>query len=238
METSLHRQLKQIYAGEDAATEVRLGRWRIDAVCDGELIEIQHGSLSAIRDKIQQLCQNNRVRVVKPIVAEKTLVKYAERGGEPLESRRSPKRGRLLDVFDELVYFTRAFPHRRLTLELALVDVAEHRFPGHGRRRRWRRDDFQVQDQQLLVVRDTFTLRTAADLLKLLGVELPAPFDTGELARALGVQRSLAQRIAYCLREMGAVKQKGKRGNAWLYTPVVKRQRAKVGGNAATRRAS
>ena len=32
METSLHRDLKAIYAGEHARTEVRFGRYRIDVV--------------------------------------------------------------------------------------------------------------------------------------------------------------------------------------------------------------
>ncbi len=56
MESSLHRELKRIYAGEAARTEVRLGRYIIDAViCDEQgcdiLIEVQHGPLTAIRDK-------------------------------------------------------------------------------------------------------------------------------------------------------------------------------------------
>ena len=40
------------------------------------------------------------------------------------------------DLFDDLVHFTRVFPHRRLTLEVPLVDIEEWRYPGHGRRRR------------------------------------------------------------------------------------------------------
>ncbi len=43
------------------------------------------------------------------------------------------------------------------------------------------------------------------------------PFHTGQLAEALGAQRWVAQRIAYCLRKMGAANQVGKQGNAWLY---------------------
>jgi len=65
------------------------------------------------------------------------LVKLAEKGGEVLGRRLSPKRGQIVDLFDELVHFTRAFPHRRLTLEVPLVEVEERRYPGHGRRRRW-----------------------------------------------------------------------------------------------------
>ena len=49
METTLHRQLKQSYASSDGETEVTLGSFRIDAIRDDELIEIQCASLSALR---------------------------------------------------------------------------------------------------------------------------------------------------------------------------------------------
>ena len=68
METTLHRELKLHYAADPSQTEVRLGRFRIDAIADGELIEVQHGSLAAIRDKVRRLSADHALRVVKPIV--------------------------------------------------------------------------------------------------------------------------------------------------------------------------
>ena len=86
------------------------------------LVEIQHGSLAAIRDKVRRLLDDDhRVTVVKPIVARKRLIKRAAKGGEVVDRRFSPKRGRLFDLFDELVHFTRVFPHRRLILEVPLT---------------------------------------------------------------------------------------------------------------------
>ena len=73
METSLHRQLKDVYADPGARLEAPLGNYRIDVVRDGELIEIQHGSLAAIRDKVRDLLRDHRVLVVKPIVRRKQL---------------------------------------------------------------------------------------------------------------------------------------------------------------------
>jgi hypothetical protein len=215
METSLHRQLKALYAGPEDRTEVRLGSFRIDVVRGGELVEIQHGSLAAIRDKVRKLCEAHRVLVVKPIVARKTIIKLSAKGNEA-SRRLSPKRGTLLDAFGELVYFTRSFPHPRLTVDLLLVEIEETRQPGHGRRRRWRRDDHVVVDRQLIAAGDATRLAIAADLLTLLP-PLPSPFHTGDLAAAADVPRQVAQRIAYCLRQMGAVRTIGKRGNALLY---------------------
>ncbi|MAT69536.1 MAG: hypothetical protein CMJ58_08425 [Planctomycetaceae bacterium] len=219
METSLHRQLKALYVADESLHEVVLGDYRIDAVRGRELIEVQHGSLAAIRDKIRRLLDEHRVRVVKPIIARKTLVKLPEPGAEPLSRRRSPKRGTLLDVFDELVYFTRVFPHPRLTLEVVLVEIEELRYPGRGKRRRRRRpnEEFQIEDQRLVAVDSHHQFRKAGDLMKLLPRRLPRPFHTGHLAERMDVPRWIAQRIAYCLREMGAVEPAGKKGNAILY---------------------
>jgi hypothetical protein len=225
METSLHRQLKALYADDPALTEVRLGDFRIDALRGDELIEVQHGSLSAIRRKVAKLVRAHRVRVVKPIVVRKHLVKQDAPGGAVLSRRRSPKVGTALDVFDELIYFTGLFPHERLAVDVVLVDVEEWRYPGHGRRRRRRERDHQVEDQKLLEVRRTISLRTAADLRRLLPGRLPKPFHTGHLAARLDVPRPTAQRVAYCLRHAGTVRQVGKAGNALLYEFMPKPRR-------------
>lgn len=217
METTLHRELKSLYAGPGARFEVPVGKYRVDAVSDGQLVEIQHGSLAAIRDKVRNLLDEHRVLVVKPIVVRKLLVKQASKGGRVIGRRISPKRGRLLDLFDDLVHFTRVFPHPRLTLEVPLIDVEEWRYPGHGRRRRWRGNDHQVEDQRLLAIRETHRLRTPSDLVELISCPLPEKFHTGHLAKSLDVERWIAQRIAYCFRNMGAVRQVGKRRNALLY---------------------
>lgn len=217
METSLHRDLKTRYAGDGAQFEVPIGKYRIDVVSKDRLVEIQHGSLAAIRDKVRKLLDDYDVTVVKPIVVRKLLIKQSAKGGRVTERRLSPKRGTLLDLFDELIYFTNVFPHRRLTLDVPLVDIEEWRYPGHGRRRRWRHRDHQIEDQRLLEVRETHQLRTAADLAGLVSCSLPRPFHTGQLAESLSVDRWIAQRIAYCFRKIGTVHQTGKQGNARLY---------------------
>ncbi len=218
METSLHRQLKLHYAAGSDQLEVAFEGYRIDAIRGKELIEIQHGSLAAIRDKIAKLLIKHRVTVVKPIVARKTLVKLDKRDGEVVGRRLSPKRGQLLNLFDEMVYFTRVFPHKRLTLEVALVEVEELRYPGHGRRRRHRENDFQVEDQLLVSILETHRFKTLRDLRRLLPRSLESTFHTGQLAKSLGVRRPIAQRIAYCMRETGAIHIVGKQGNSVLYS--------------------
>lgn len=224
MEFTLHRQLKALYAGGEADTEVRLHGFRVDAVRDGELIEIQQGPLAAIRDKVHRLLLEHRVRVVKPIVAAKHVVRLSGPGGTPVSCRRSPKRGSLLEAFNDLVSFTRVFPHARLTLELLLVEVEERRFARRCRRR------YGVEDRCLLAILDRRNLHTAADLADLLPVRLPAEFDTAALAEQLGVPRYMAQRIAYCLRETRAVRSLGRRGRNIYYTLTAGSRRLRRAG--------
>ena len=217
METTLHRQLKERYATDGALMEQRVGRYRIDVVQSDQLVEVQLASLTAIRDKIAALLKTHDVLVVKPIIAGKVLIKRRRRGGRVVSSRRSPKRRTVLDLFEELVHFTRVFPHRRLTLEVPLVEIEEWRYPGHGRRR-WRRDDdFQIEDQRLVDVIAVHRFYAASDLCQMLPPSLPKPFHTGHIADGLGVERWIAQRMAYCLRQTGAVQSVGKQRGAWLY---------------------
>ena len=218
METTLHRQLKEEFCDPGALIEVTLGRYRIDVVNGKRLIEIQRSSLSSIRDKISKLLEAGyTVDVVKPLVVRKRLIKLNKKGGKEVDRRWSPYRGTILDLFDELIYFTRVFPHPNLTLIAPMVQIEETRYPGHGRRRRKRQGDFVVHDRQILELEDACFFRTVHDLHGLLPKGLPKTFDTKQLAKSLGVPRHQAQKIAYVMRKTGAAIEVGKRGNAVLY---------------------
>ncbi len=229
MEFSLHRELKERYAtSDDADVEVRHGAYRVDVVRGRELVEIQHSGLSAIRRKVEELLATHKVRVVKPLVTAKLLVKRKRKSGPVVDRRWSPKRQTLIDAFDELVSFARLLPHKRLTMEIVPVVVEEWRRPGHGRRRRRRDNDFVIEDRVLIETESPVEIVKPADMLRLLPEPPPREFDTAELANHLGVKRWIAQRIAYCLRESGVVRQVGKRGNALVYRLAVRNSRPKA----------
>ena len=214
VENTLHHQLKEIFREKDAPIEVRLGRYRIDVVNGRRLVEIQRSGLSSIRDKIRNLCdQGYLVEVVKPVVARKQLVKLTRKNGRVSEERWSPKRGTILDFFDELLYFTRVFPHPNLKMIVPLIEVQEIRYPGQGRKRWRRKGNFLVQDRKILDVLETHQFSTVGDIQKLIP-KLPKEFDTADLAKALGTRREEVQKIAYVLRKTGCAKEVGKRGNA------------------------
>ncbi len=205
METSLHQQLKRCYADNDGDTEVVMGRYRIDAVRGDELIEVQCASLSAIRDKCNDLLARHLLRVVKPVIL-RTRIAKANKSGGPVTSRRlSPKRGSVLDIFDELIYFIRVFPNPNLTLEVPLVHVEQLRVPAKKRRRRWHKD-YQVQDVKLEAIEETIELREPSQLLDLIGLpEEHETFNTLDIATATDRPRWVAQQMAYVLRKTGAI---------------------------------
>ena len=237
METSLHRQLKEVFRLPDSEIEVKVGRYRIDVVNEGRLVEIQHSGLSSIRDKVACLLKSkHEVEVIKPLIVRKKLVKLDAKHGRVVDQRWSPKRGTILDLFDELVYFTRVFPHRNLNLIVPMVEVLETRYPGHGRRRRRRKNDFLVEDRRLVNVETIDSFRSAADLHRLLPKSLPQGFDTGQLAKGLGLPRWQAQRIAYVLKNTGSAKAVGKNGNAVVYELVKETGKPKKAANKSAKK--
>jgi len=241
METTLHRQLKALYADAPGDQEVVHEGYRIDAVQAGQLIEIQQASLGALRAKVRRLLVANAVTIVKPLAVTKRIVTRPGPAQE-LKTRQSPLHQGWLHLFDDLVHFVDVFPHPRLTLEVVLTEQEELREPRVARRRRFGRT-YRVCDRRLTAIVERRAVRTPADLVGLLPAGLPAQFTTADLAQLGAIPRWLGQRIAYCLRETGAARQVGKRGNAGLYTLVVRRgRRARVArataGTAMTPKAS
>src|SRR5437016_11084276 len=120
METSLHRSLKERYAtGGSRRPEVAIRGFRVDAVDDaGRLVEVQSGPLGPLRGKLWRLLPDHRIRIVKPVVLMRRIVRRARPDGPDLSRRASPKRGAVHDVFDDLVGIVRVCPHANLALEI------------------------------------------------------------------------------------------------------------------------
>jgi hypothetical protein len=213
LESSLHRQLKERFGPAGGGRlEVSLEGFRIDAIAaDGALVEVQSGSLGPLRPKLKKLLPAYRVRVVKPVVLSRRLVLRARADGDDLPARMSPRRGTLVDVFDDFVGLAPLFPHPNLDVEILAVEIDELRLV------RRRRPGYTVLDRRLRTVVESIALRQARDLWALLPDDLASPFTTGDLADRLGRPLAFAQRVAYCLRSTGAAETVGKAGNRRIY---------------------
>jgi hypothetical protein len=215
VETSLHRELKAFYCDDDAGREVLVRGFRIDAVVEGTLVEIQQASLAALRKKTRSLLETHTVVVVKPLSALKTIVRLKRRNGPVASRRTSPRHESMYDIFQDLVHFVDVFPHPRLTLEVLLTEQEETRIP---KRKRWfRSKDHVVADRRLVAIRSRRAFRTAADLAQLLPAGLEQHFTTADISGLAKIPRWLAQKMAYCLRQTGGITIAGKRRGAILY---------------------
>ena len=214
-ESPLHAALKAWYALPGDRLEVEVEGFIIDIVRDELLIEIQTGNLSSLKRKLPALADGHQVRLVVPIPREKWIVRLAEDGRGTLGRRRSPKRGQIEDIFGELVSLPQLLAHPNFSLEVLLTQEEElRRYDGT---RAWRRRGWVTQERRLLEVVGQRRFSTPGEMAELLPPGLEEPFSTANLATAVARPRRLAQRMAYCLREMGEIEAVGKQGNAILY---------------------
>src|SRR6516165_7652765 len=102
------------------------------------------------------------MRIIKPIALGRRIVRRSKRDGPDLSARRSPKRGKIVDVFDDLLGLASVFPHANLEIEILEVTIDEVRIP----RRRW--PGYSVADRILDTIHSATCLRRAADLWTLL----------------------------------------------------------------------
>lgn len=218
-ESLLHAALKAHYAQPGDLLECEVAGYVVDIVRplpDGgcACIEIQTRHLGQMKPKLLALLEQHQVHVVHPIAQERYITRVAADGAR-ISRRKSPKRGRVFDLFPELVGLAALVTHPRLTLEVVLIGEEQvWRDDGQGS---WRRRHWSIADRRLLSVGQSFVFATPADFAALLPAELPDRFDTGELATQIQAPRHLAQKMAYCLRTMETVQVVERRGRAVLY---------------------
>lgn len=222
-EKSLHAQLKQIYTQPGDLLEYALDGYVIDIARpldagggpDFRCIEIQTRSLAKMKTKLLTLLARRPVHVVLPIAAETTIVRLDERGA-PISRRKSPKHGSVRHVFAELVSLPALITHPHFTLEVLLT--CEEQFWQDDGLGSWRRKHWSIADRRLLAVKGSTLLTCRADCAALLPAGLADGFTCRDLAAASDLSHALAQKMAYCLRQIDVIAVAGKRGNALLYT--------------------
>ncbi len=212
-ESPLHAALKERYRRPGDLVEAPLRGFVADLLRGDQLIEIQTCGLTSLGKKLDHLLDHHPIRVVHPIAAETWILKLDSQG-QRLSRRKSPRRGIAADVCSELVAYPSLLSHPNFVLEVALVQVEEVRQPDRSVRRR---QGWRVQERRLIAVVETVELGAPEALLGLLPAGLPDPFDTADLAKALGRTRHLAQQVAYCLRESGAVQVEGRGRGGIVY---------------------
>jgi hypothetical protein len=209
-ESSLHASLKALYARPGDELEAIREGYVVDLVRPDELVEFQTGGFGRMRPKLEALLEHHRVRVVHPVAVERMLLRI-DGDGVVTSRRRSPVRGSLLSVFDELVAIPALVTHPSLSFEVALVRVEEHRIDAP--RTRSRRKPWRIADRVLVELIE----RRQVEIAGVLPAAIGDPFTSPELASELGIAADLARRITYTLCGAGVIELDGKRGRAHAY---------------------
>lgn len=214
-EKPLHASLKEFCAHPGDRFEVPVDGFVIDIVRGDQFLEIQTGNFASMKSKLKALLPEHRIRLIYPIPLEKWLIKHSgDRYGRATR-RKSPKSGRLVDLFWEMVSIPHLLSHPNFSLEVLLTKEEEVRtFDG---RRRWRKKGWATIERRLLEVADRRLFEKPADWRTFIPVSMGKSFTTGDLSESMRVSRALAQKIAYCLSRAGVIENIGRRGRANLY---------------------
>jgi hypothetical protein len=214
-EKPLHASLKQWYAQPGDRFEVAVDGFVIDIVREDLLIEIQTRNFASINSKLCALTRSYEVRLVYPVVQEKWIVRMATDDGGIAARRKSPKKGRLEDLFWELVSIPKLLSNPNFSLEVLMIREEEvRRYVG---KRKWRRRGWVIEGRRLVEVLDRRLFGEPADWLAFVPDRLRQSFTTEDLATVAATRRELAQKMAYCLRQARMIELIGRQGRANLY---------------------
>ncbi len=129
--------------------------------------------------------------------------------------RKSPKRGDIYCLFDELVQAKGLIASRNVTIEVLLVRTAEVKTrDGSGS---WRRRGDRTVDRELLEILSSRSFRTRGQWLALIPKDLPPPWNSTSLGEALEIGPDRARKVLYCLARAGLLVEAGKDGRRKTY---------------------
>ena len=216
-EFSLHSEIKKVYSLPGDQFEVKLGNYIVDILRENLVIEVQTKNFSALKEKLQVLTEKHQVRLVYPL-PEKKWITHVTKDHLELNTRKSPKKGKLTDLFRELVMIPNMIGEENFSLEVLLIDEEEVRCnDGKGS---WRRRGVSTKERKLLKVNDRILFQTKADYLKILPQCLNEVFTNRELAKLAKISVKTARQITYCLRKGSVVRLVGKNGRELLFQKV------------------
>jgi len=218
-ESSLHRSLKFRYS-DPGETEVKVGGY----VCDGrsqtgELIEVQTGSFGPLKEKIEKLTRDQKIRIIYPVIKNKYIEVYDTKD-KLLRRRKSPGKGSIWDVFNCLLYAPQLCLAPKVTLELVLLDIAEkRRDDGKGS---WRRKGITIEDKVPIAWYESIEIKKPKDYFLFLPFKKDEEITVNSLSEKAGISAPLARKCLYVLNKAELIERTGKRGNAYLYKRKVK----------------
>ena len=218
-EKPLHATLKWWLDDNPAHHEIPLPCGKVADIFDGTTVtEVQTGSFSPLRKKLEVLLPDYPVTVVHPVVRRKYLSWITPDTGEATAPRRSPRIGSFTDGGKQLIYLLPLLSHPHLTVRLVLIDAEEQRLADG-----WGNDGKRGSHRAVLLplsVEDTLDLTCPADYAALIPVGLPDAFTAAQFGKAAKMQGRNLNGTLKVLLDRGVITREKKEGNAWIYERV------------------
>ena len=222
-EKPLHATLKWWMDDNPAHHEITLPCGKVADIFDGTTVtEVQTGSFTPLRKKLEVLLPDYPVTVVHPLVRRKYLTWIDPDTGETSPARKSPRVGSFTDGGKQLIYLLPLLSHPHLTLRLVLIDAEEQRLAdgwGNGGKRGSHRAVLLP-----LSVEDVLDLKVPADYAALIPPDLPHRFTAARFGKAAKMQGRNLNGTLKVLLDRGVITREKKEGNAWIYERIKNEQ--------------
>ena len=222
-ETSLHKQIKEIYAKKfNGKTEIEIEKYICDIFSsekDPTIIEIQTSNLSKITNKIEKLCKNYKVKLVYPL-ATATIIQKKDEKKKKISKRKSPKKKNIYSIFGELFTLYKLFENPNFSLivlpiqQIVTKTVFTEPVQTINKSRRYKKN-WLITDKELLKYDDEIILNSKIDLFNLIPKEIPENFSSKDLAKT--EVKKEANKMIWVLRKLHLIEQQDKIGNLIIY---------------------
>ena len=217
-EKPLHATLKWWLDDNPAHHEICLPCGKVADIFDGTAVtEVQTGSFSPLRKKLEVLLPDYPVTVVHPVVRRKYVTWIDPETGETAPPHKSPRVGSFTDGGKELIYLLPLLGHPNLTIRLVLIDAEEQRLADG-----WGNEGKRGSHRAVmlpLTVEDTLTLACPADYAALVPANLPEAFTATQFGKAARLQGRKLWAALKVLVERGVLTRE-KEGREYLYHRV------------------
>lgn len=219
-ERGVHRVVKLWLEPRDEMREVPCGRYIADIKNENGIFEIQTRHFYKMTAKLESFLKEEKVTVVYPVAAQKSVLWLSGDTGELTPPRTSPKHGVPADILGELAGLKTLAAHENISFLVPLLETQEIRLLdgwGNG----GKRGAHRVVNCPVALL-GVHILSSPADFAALLPQNLPEIFTVKDLGAAFGRRVGrYAQNAASALLALGVVQRAGKQGNAYLYQRVL-----------------
>lgn len=215
-EKGVHNTLKHYYEPDPDCHEVTVGGYVADIVGENGIIEIQSGSFSRLREKLERFLECSRVMVVWPCVVNKRLINIDSESGDVISMRRSNLHKGEYDIFWELYNLRDLLKNPNLTICIAQLEADEYR-PSDRKRGRRHKGANNGVERYPTALSGEIRLSCPEDYLRFLPAGLPEQYTVKQFAALAGLYPDPARSCLTVLTALGITEKCGKQGNAFVY---------------------